>query len=621
MTQVVHLRIKAAEASSRTDYTVETALIGESGVERRRPQTLELPRALTDPDGPQALWERVRELVADEPGLWVLRLHGPELRRLDWEGMAENTAPGKDGAAPRVLRTAVGPRAFQPGEQPSFGDLPVRVLVVGVNSHLEPHTVDDPPWHEDVAVYDAVYRPDEQNAVSADAQRWEVEVLPMPVSHHVLAETVKASKPHVLHLAGDSARALFEEGVPDVNLASVRLVVSSSGMDRAEAHELLEPFAQADAVKPVRAVVSLTPGPKPDTDHALCTSLAEFYRSLIAGEGLDEAARSAREADPSASVTVTVNCCPDAVLPRSSASSRSSASDVYQPLERATDRVGQRRTALEQLESGAAVRPLIVVSGGEPDDRIGSTWFLLSTLRVWEERPGARALYLDFGRLGRTKPPRSADDMPQADDTVLETVALIADSVRAHSDRHGGWGLDDDLVAVDRLVQRHRDDVARDGGIRTGVSPIRDRLVRAAVELLVRAAPPDTHLVLALDHFLDSGKVPYRDARSLVSDVFKPALHGPGAITVMATAKRPRHDQTEDLLLAFAAEPHEITLQRWSPHHGWPLLRELGTRMGYKWHDKPGWRALVREKLHTVEEDFGPQLLQEVCDIALTRLG
>ncbi len=617
MTEVVHLRIKAAGTSSPTVYTVETALIRENTVERRPPENLDLPLAMTDPDGPQVLWEQVRALVADEPGLLVLRLHEPELRRLDWEGMARNTALGEDGAAPRVLRTAVGPRAFQPGEQPSFGDLPVRVLVVGVDSHLECEAVDDPPWHEDVAVHDAV---------SAHTDRWEVEVLPRPVSHHVLAETVEASKPHVLHLAGDSARALFGEGAPGaVNLASVRLVVSSSGLDRAEAHELLEPFAQADAVMPVRAAVSLTPGPKPDTDHALCRSLAGFYRSLIAGESLDEAARCATEADPTASVTVTVNCRPDVVLPKSSGPSRSSASDVYRPLERATDRVRQRRTALEQLESGAAVRPLIVVSGGEPDDRIGSTWFLLSTLRVWEERPGARALYLDFGRLGRSKPLRSADDMPQADDIFLETVALLTESVRTHSDRHESWGLNDDLVAVERLVDHHRRDVARDGGIRTGIRPFHDELVQAAVNLLVKAAPPDTHLVLALDHFLNSGKVPSRNARALVSEVFKPALHGPGTITVMATAKYPRRDLTGsltgDLLEAFAAEPHEIRLERWSPHHGWPLLRELGTRMGYKWHDRSEWRALVREKLRTVEEDFGPQLLQDVCDIALTRLG
>ncbi|MCM1974665.1 hypothetical protein [Streptomyces sp. G1] len=619
MTHVVHLRIKAAGMPSGAAYAVETALIRESGVEHRTPVEIEPPLALTDPGGPQALWEQVRGLVEDEAGLLVLRLHEPELRRLDWEGMARQTALGEGRTAPSVVRTAVGPRAFQPDERLPFGDLPVRVLVVGVDSHLERGAVDDPPWHEDVAVHAAVH---------AHADRWEVEVLPGPVSHGALARTVKASKPHVLHLAGDTARTLFDQGVPGgVNLSSVRLVVSSSDGAQVEAHELLQPFAQADAVMPVRAAVSLTPGPEPDAHHDLCASLTAFYRALIAGESLDAAVRSATAADLSAdaeaeakvecSAALTVNCRPDLVLPKPSAPARPSLPALYGNLERATDRVGQRRTALEQLEEGAGVRQLIVLTGGEPDDRIGTTWFLLSTLRVWEERPGARALYLDFASRPSTKPLRAADEMPKPDDFLLDTVARIAESVRTHSGRHGGWDLDGELAAVEELVARE----PRDGGIHMGVSPIRDELVEAAVELIVKAAPPGTHLVLALDHFVESDKLSDDEARYLVSHLFKAALHSHGAITVMATAKHPHHDRTEDRLAGFFAERHHITLQRWPAHHGGPLLRELGTRMGYDWHDSPEWRALVREKLDTLGEDFGPQLLQDVCDTALARIG
>ncbi|WAZ25039.1 CHAT domain-containing protein [Streptomyces cinnabarinus] len=620
MTHVVHLRIKAAGETASVAYSVERSFVRESGVEHKEPKDIDMPLALTDPGGPQALWESVRELVAEDlgegedPGSLMLRLHEPELRAVDWEALARETALAEDRAVPRVLRTTAGPGSFQSGGPLSFGDLPVRVLVVGVDSHVERGAADDPPWHEDVAVHDAVH---------AHAERWEVDVLPGPVSHSVLAETVKASKPQVLHLAGSAARTLFKEGAHELgglNLSPVRLVVSSNDEARDEAHRLLEPYARADALTPVPAVISLTPAPESDPEHDLCASLTRLYGALIDGESLDVAVRSATKDDSSVSAAVTVNCRPDLVLPKASAPPPPSPADLYGSLERATDRVGQRRTALEQMESGADVSQLIVLSGGEPDDKMGTTWFLLSTMRVWEERPGARALYLDFGRLGSTKPPRAAQDMPQADDVVLETVALLTEGVRTHSDRQGGWHIDGELADVEALVARERLNVQGDGGYHTGVSPVRDELVGAAMELLVKAAPPDTHLVLALDHFVENEKV-RPVARYLVKKLFKPALHSHSAITVVATARNPHHDRTDDLLAGFVVERNDVTLQRWSAHHGGPLLRELGTRMGYDWHDMPEWRALVREKLGTIAEDFGPQLLKDVCDTALARLG
>ncbi|MGV9452976.1 hypothetical protein [Streptomyces sp. NPDC003635] len=576
-------------------------------------ETLEItmPVALRDRAGPQALWDLLRARVGhgegDVPDLMALHLNEPELRALDWEDLVHRTTATPEDSPPRVVRTAVGPSGFHESNQLSFGDLPVRVLVVGVDSHVDRGAADDPLWHEDVAVHDAVH---------THAERWEVDVLPGAVSQKALAEAITVSKPHVLHLAGDTARSLYEEGahaLGGLNLCDVRLVISSNHEPRAQAHRLLEPYVQADALTPALAVVSLTPEPRPEPEHALCKSLTELYGRLMDGHSVDVAARAVTEAeDASVSAAVTVNCRPELVLP-SAPEPPSEVPELYESLKRATDRVGQRLTALEKLESGTAARQLIVLSGGDEDDKIGTTWFLLSLMRVWEQRPGCRALYLDFARLGSIRPPRSAGQSPRADDVVLDTAALLAESVRTQSERHGGWGLDERVDAVRRLL-------SRDGGYHTRISTVRGELVKAAIDLLVKAAPADTHLVLALDHFLENEEV-RPSAEFLVKHLFKPVLHSRSSITVVVTAKRPHQPQTADRLAEFVAERQHITLQRWSAHHGWPLLRELGTRMGYDWHDKPEWRALVREKLDTLEEDFGPKFLKDVCDTALTRIG
>ncbi|MXM65545.1 hypothetical protein GR925_19325 [Streptomyces sp. HUCO-GS316] len=620
MAHVVHLRIRTAGEFSPATYAVEATFIkGNTVVEKTL--EIEVPLGLTDPDGPPALWHSLWSLVADDIrdgddlGVVVLRLHEPELRALDWERLARNGETDDGSGSPVVLRTAVGPGSFHRGERLSFGDLPVRVLVVGVDSHVGRGAASDPPWHEDVAVHAAVH---------ARAERWEVDVLPEPVSHSVLSTALKVSKPHVLHLAGSTARRLFEEAssAPDVlNLSSVRLVVSSCHEPPDEARRLLEPFVQADALHPVLAAVSLTSGPEPDPDHDLCESLTTLYGELIAGSSLDAAVRSVTDADPAMSAAVTVNCLPERVLPKPSQPLPPSAFDLYEPLERATDRVGQRRTALEQLESGAGVKRLIVLSGGEQDARMGATWFLLSTVRAWEERPGRRALYLDFERRRSTNPLRPAERPPQGGDIVLETVALLTSSLRTHSERHGGWDIDDDLTALEEQIARESLNVLQDGGYRTENSAVRHPLVGAAVELLVKAARPNTHLVLALDHFVENNEVSSAAAHYLVNELFNPVLHSRSAVTVVATAKNLHDRQTADRLAGFVAERHHITLQRWSAHHGGPLLRELGTRLGYDWHGMPEWRELVREKLDSIAEDFGPQFLEEVYDAALTRIG
>lgn len=609
MTHVVHLRVGSAGKATPASYIVETTFLRDSGVERER-----IPLELRKPDGPQALWGRLLELMAERqgdggaPDLLALQLREPELRALNWEDLVHGTTVAAGDAELRVVRTAAGPGSFHQSRELSFGDLPVRVLVVGVDSHVEHGAADDPLWHEDVAVHDAVHQ---------HAEWWEVDVLPGSVSQKALAEAIRTSKPHVLHLAGDTARTLYEDGAHSLgglDLCDVRLVISSNHEPLAEAHRLLEPYIQADALTPALAVVSLTPGPEPEPGHALCASLKDLYGMLATGVAVDVAARIVTEADPSVSAAVTINCRPEHLLP-SAPEPPSAVPELYGSLRGATDRVGQRLTALEKLEAGTAARQLIVLSGGEEDDKIGATWFLLSLIRLWEQRPRCRALYLDFSRPSSTRPPRSVGQVPQLDDAVRETVALLADSVRAHSERQGGWGLDDRLDAVQDLV-------AGDGGYHTRMSSVRNDVIKAAIDLLVNAAPAGTHLVLALDHFLENDKV-RSSVEYLVRHLFRPVLHSHSSITVVVTAKRPHQPQTADRLAEFFAERQYINLQRWPAHHGGSLLRELGTRMGYDWHAMPEWRELVREKLGTIAEggDFGPKFLQEVCDTALTRIG
>jgi hypothetical protein len=564
------------------------------------------------PGGHPSLWNSLVQLAAEggdgerfEPLLMLLRLHDPGLCDVDWEGLARQTGEGGGAGPLTVLRTEVGPGNFQPGEPLSFRDLPVRVLVVGADADAERGS--DPPWHEDLAVHEAVH---------AHAGGWEVDVLPEPVEHRALADALQYGKPHVLHLTGSAVGHLLEQGpnaLGKLNLSSVRLVVSTSDAPPDEAHRLLQPYVQADALHPVLAAVSLTSPPAPE-GH-LCTSLTGFYGALADGRGIEEAVRSVTAPVLAAA---TVNCLPELVLPQPAGGPPHSDEnrDPSDPLTRATDRVGQRRTALEQLESGAELKQLIVLSGGEPGDPIGATWFLLSMLRVWEKRPGCRALYLDFGQVGRSRPLRSAGAAPQPPQPVLDTVELLERTVRANSDRFGGWNVDGDLGTLKELVERER----RHDGVRMQTSPVREELVKTAARLVVNSAPPGTHLVLALDHFAETDQE--RDeAPGLVRDLFNAVLLSPSAISVVVAARNPRETATVQWLREFVVEQRHITLRRWPARHAGPLLRELGIRMEYDWHKTLEWRDLVREKLQTVGTDFGPKFLEEVYDAALTRIG
>lgn len=342
MTRVVHLRITAAGDSEPAAYTVERTFVARSGDAGNAPVSTKksIPKA---PGGHRALWNSLVQWAADggsdgerlEPVVMILRLHDPELCDVDWEGLAGQTAAGTESGPVTVLRTEVGPGNFQPGEPLSFRDLPVRVLVVGADADAERGS--DPPWHEDLAVHEAVH---------AHAGGWEVDVLPEPVEHRALADALQYGKPHVLHLTGSAVGHLLEQGpnaLGKLNLSSVRLVVSTSDAPPGEAHRSLQPYVQADALHPVLAAVSLTSPAAPD--RPLCDSLREFYGKLAGGQGIEVAVGSVTAPVLAAA---TVNCLPELVLPQPVGGPPSSDENPDQPdpLTRATDRVCQRRTAL-----------------------------------------------------------------------------------------------------------------------------------------------------------------------------------------------------------------------------------------------------------------------------------
>ncbi|MET9892849.1 hypothetical protein ABZZ47_22065 [Streptomyces sp. NPDC006465] len=611
MTNVVHLRIASGDVRP-VAYTVESTAF--RGVDIDTDQWEITTRSpLSDPAGPEQLWEELRRKVAaemgegpDAPGLWILRPVGRELCDVEWERLAREEAARREAHPVSVLRTGVGAGGFQPGEPLPFRDLSVRVLVVGVDVRTQ--SEGDLPWHEDVAVH---------TAVGPHAGRWEVEVLPAPVDDEKLIAALRKTKPHVLHLAGGAARSLFQRAPHDLgrlNLSSVRLIVSTSEESPAEAHRLLEPYIEADAPYPALAAVSVTAGSTPAPD--LCAPLTELYGAMIAGESLDAAVRSMTRSDARVSALVTVNCRPELVLPTRKAAPRgggSDAPDLYTCLNRVTDRVPQRLSALEHLEGGADVKEVVVLSGRDADTPIGTTCLMLSTLRVWEERSDRRALYLNFRRRTRNAQLR-VPAPPRSDSAVTETVSLLVESVRAQLERHGDWDAPEELAELERLLAKER------GEYRTRTKTVRDELVRGAIDLLVKLAPPGTHLALALDHFGEDEKH-QGWASFLVRDLFDVVLNSASAVSVVVTARDPARPETADWLNAFVARRCTVLLERWKEDRGAPLLRELGTRMGYDWHNPGEWRQLMTEQLEMIEGDFGPQFLNDVYSAAVSRFG
>ncbi|WP_432097868.1 hypothetical protein [Streptomyces sp. WAC 04229] len=642
MNDIVHLRIGAAEDAVTGGYDVRATFVGEGGTDVKEAK-IGGPLDVRTSEGAERLWDELWQLVVElwgdkaESGTVVIRAHAPELHEVNFEGQARLEAEKRGVRPAAVLRTAVGPGGFQPDGPLPFSDLPARVLLVGTAPGKDDRA---DPWHEDVAVH---------RAVSGHAERWEVDVLPGPVRHETLAAALEAVEPEVLHLTGDAAHRLLAEGgsvLDGLNLLSVRLVVLTSDMEPVAAHRLLRPFTAADACDPVLAAVSLTY--EPDSERDFCRPLEEFYRGLTAGDGVDlllrtatetqatpgEAASGAKEGDatmafPGAHLTsaiATVNCRPDLVLPVVSANGThpdgpptGDVHDIYEPLRRVADRVAQRKKALKQIE-GPWLKKLVVMCGADGGNGVGTTCLLLSTIRSWERQPDRRALYLDFGKLGSTVDPRPADVRPQAvSHLIVETLALLAESVRGHREGPAAWGMEEELRKVENLVEEHRRRVAG-GGHHLEARPVRDQLIEAAREFAVNAAPPGTHLVLALDHFSKIGRQSEKQrayATQLVEGLFKDVLHDSGHdIRIVVTA---RHPDVEDRwwIERFTAEQHRIELHPWPAAHGGPLLRELGVRMGYDWHDTDGWRRLVLEKLVAVPEAFGPRFLSDVCSAAL----
>ncbi|MFB7240892.1 hypothetical protein ACFCYX_00285 [Streptomyces populi] len=529
---------------------------------------------------------------------------GRELCDVGWERLAFEEAARREAGPVSVFRTGVGAGGFQPGEPLPFRDLSVRVLVVGVDVRAEPEA--DLPWHEDVAVH---------AAVGPHAGRWEVEVLPAPVDDDKLIAALHRTKPHVLHLAGDSARSLFQWAPYDLgrlDLSSVRLIVSTSEELPADAHRLLEPYVEADAPHPALAAVSVTAEPASAPD--LCGPLTGFYEGLITGDSLDDAVRSMTRSDTRVSAAVTVNCRPELVLPTARRhvprGGGSDAPDLYTCLDRVTDRVPQRLSALEHLEGGAEVKEVVVLSGGVTDTPIGTTCLLLSTLRLWEGRRDRRALYLNFRARARDTRVRSAAPL-RSDSAVTETVSLLVESVRAQVERHDDWDAPEELTELERLLARES------GEYRTRTNTVRDELVSGAIDLIVSLAPSGTHLALALDHFGEDEKQ-WGTARSLVRDLFNVVLNSASAVSVVVTARDP---ETADWLGAFVAGRRTVLLEPWEEERGAPLLRELGTRMGYDWHNPDEWRQLVTEQLQVNRGAFGPGFLNDVYSAAVSRFG
>ncbi|MFH8470278.1 hypothetical protein [Streptomyces sp. NPDC017991] len=644
MVHVVHLRLEAAEADSAVAYDVEATILSGDEIVRRS-EVITMPLKPEEPSAGEELWRALAgffppraDAAPDEgsgaPTLAVLRLHAPELHDVDWEGLARAAVEAGVTRPVTVLRSEVGAGNFQPGEPTPFHDLPLRVLVVGVDSSKEQGA--EPAWHEDVAVH---------TALSARAERWEVDVLPGPVSHNSLSETLNGIQPHVLHLAGWAARDLLRDGsdgLGGLNLSSVRLVVSSSDADPPEAHRRLRPYVEADALHPALAAVSLTPAPEHSCERCstlegvrdLCTPVEALYTALAEGRSIDEAVTraTAGAGDCATAASVTVNCLPDRVLPVHPAPVEAAADasdqdedlhDLYRPLVGATDRVAQRRTALDWLELGAAVKKLIVLSGDGTGGRAGTTCLMLSLLQVWERRPGCRALYMNFSELRRSVPPRHVGALPPpAPNVVVETVALLAESIRRDSLRNGGWDIDEDLECLVARVDAIRRD-HRNGGRRATLDATRDNLLGAATDLVVKLAPPGTHLVLALDHFAKGDadtEAERREAPGLVADLFNTVLHSRGAVSVVVTAEDPEGEAAA-WIDRFDATRRPIRLQPWPQARARSLLRELGVRLRYDWHHKEEWRAMVVNNLGTVSGDFGPAFLEDAYSAAVTQIG
>ncbi|MER5195205.1 hypothetical protein ACWD3J_30465 [Streptomyces sp. NPDC002755] len=640
MVHVVHLRFKAAEAACAVAYRVEVTIIRENGVEEGS-RVITMQRGSEDTTRGEYLWHSLAEYFppdpeevpggdAGAPVLVVLRLHVPELHDLDWEGLARAAAEAGVTRPVTVLRSEVGAGNFQPGEPLPFHDLPLRVLVIGVDSSEEQGA--EPAWHEDVAVH---------TALSAHAERWEVDVLPGPMSHDSLSGTLKDIQPHVLHLAGWAARDLLvdgSDGLSGLNLSSVRLVVSSSDATPSEAHRLIRPFVKADALHPALAAISLTLAPEhtcdacsaPERGRDLCLPVRALYRALAEGRSIAEAASDAVAGHEgcTADAKVTVNCLPDQVLPAPPVPAVDPADaldqdqdrqDLYGPLIGATDRVAQRRTALDWLESGTALKKLLVLCGNGTDGPIGTTCLMLSLLRVWEKRHGCRALYLDFRELRRSAPPRHAGaSPPPAPNVIVETVALLAESIRRDSRRNGGWGVDEDLEALVAEVDGMRHDHSK-GGRRAALDATRDSLLKRATDLVVKLAPPGFHLVLALDHFAVAEDV-RSEARVLVSRLFDSVLQSRSAVSVVVTAEHPQ-GQAAEWIRCFQATRCFIELHPWPQLRASSLLRELGVQLRYDWHDKEEWQAMVVEQVGMISGDFGPKFLNDVYWAAVTQIG
>ncbi|MFJ9736912.1 hypothetical protein [Streptomyces sp. NPDC101166] len=559
-------------------------------------------------DGPPAAHEDGTELSTPPgctpSGLVVLQIKSPELEEIDWEELFQQ-AGRVHGRLWRLVRSRLGPGSFQPDAPAVFPDLPVRVMVLGVDPSVRPGG--GVSGHEDIAAH---------YALRDKVPWWEVDVLPGRLNRETLLPRLRHVQPHILHLAGSAAEELLTDDTLDLgelNLSHTRLVVSTGPVRTPEARGRLDAFLRSDAQDPVLGVVSLAlRNPKAPEDCRLCAPVSAFYRTLAEDGALDEAARSAVRNAPELRAVTTVNCHPGLVLPRRTPEPGAEARigrSLYDDLHHGADRVAQRRQALDVLQDGASVKRLVAVHGprahGEPlrGAPSGTTHVLKSVLRAWEAGGGI-ALYVD---LHRHEDGLSDGELRPPPDPYVETVAQLAESVARDHLAHDEE-IERQLVGLRERIDEWRRRHERGDG-RTVLKVHAEDVFSAGRELMVKIAPPGSHVVLAIDHFEEADDAV---AGQLVRNLFDKILASASLSIVAAT----RNGADVRWLRLFCTTPFDIHCENWPADFAGPLFREIGARNGIDWHRTPEWRSTVKELADGDGREVGVDLLATAGRVA-----
>ncbi|MFF3849857.1 hypothetical protein [Streptomyces sp. NPDC002328] len=607
---VVHIRLKVSATSGahhavltwprggRTEFR-ETEVRDTGGGER---MCADLLAAVAEPAEPTD---------GAPPGLVVLQSESPELDDVPWEDLFQQAGRVR-GRAWRLVRSRLGPGNFQPDAPKVFSDLPVRVMVLGVDPSVRPDG--GVSGHEDIAAH---------FALRDQVPWWEVDVLPGPLNRETLLPRLREVQPHILHLAGSATEELLVEravAVGELNLSHTRLVVSTGPARTPQARSRLDAFLRTDALDPVLGTVSLDlRDPAAPDDCRLCEPVTAFYRALARGAALDEAARTAVRTAPGLAAVTTVNCHPDRVLPLPKPSPATEARThgdrpLYRTLRHGADRVAQRRRALDALENGASVKRLLAVHGPRAgggslpsapagDARSGTTHVLKSVLRAWEAR-GGKALYVD---LASREDGLSDGDMRPPPNSYVETVAQLAESV--DRDRSlNGWEVEDELRTLRERIHEWRRLHERGDG-RTGLKRHTQDIFAAGRDLMVKIAPPGSHVVLAIDHFEEADD---SVAGQLVNNLFDKILVRT-AVSIVAAS---RNGADARWLKLFCIKPFDIHCDDWPTDFAGPLCREIGAREGIDWHGTPEWRSAVEEWTGRDGREVGVDLLSMAGGVA-----